>query len=93
MLGTAPINPFMSFTSLKESMGVDEQMADSHLDPNFQVVLKKMNKKDGVTKLKVGIILSTFSLILIILPGHIVVFTLCQHKSYGDFYILFNSTR
>lgn len=54
MLGTAPINPFMSFTSLKESMGVDEQMADSHLDPNFQVVLKKMNKKDGVTKLKVS---------------------------------------
>lgn len=53
MLGTAPINPFMSFTSLKESMGVDEQMSDSHLDPNFQVVLKKMNKKDGVTKLKV----------------------------------------
>ncbi|XP_034232705.1 E3 ubiquitin-protein ligase listerin [Thrips palmi] len=52
MLGTAPINPFMSFTTLKESMGVDEQMADSHLDPNFQVVLKKMNKKDGVTKLK-----------------------------------------
>ena len=57
MLGTAPINPFMSFTSLKESMGVDEQMADSHLDPNFQVVLKKMNKKDGVTKLKVSTIL------------------------------------
>ncbi|XP_026292154.1 E3 ubiquitin-protein ligase listerin [Frankliniella occidentalis] len=52
MLGSAPINPFMSFSSLKESMGVDEQMADSHLDPNFQVVLKKMNKKDGVTKLK-----------------------------------------
>lgn len=52
MLGSAPINPFMSFTTLKESMGVDEQMSDSHLDPNFQVVLKKMNKKDGITKLK-----------------------------------------
>ncbi|KAK3915910.1 E3 ubiquitin-protein ligase listerin [Frankliniella fusca] len=47
MLGSAPINPFMSFSSLKESMGLDEQMEDSHLDPNFQVVLKKMNKKDG----------------------------------------------
>lgn len=65
LLGTS-INPFVGFSAVKESSSTSNapgfafnvssfEDGDSNLDVKFQLVLKKMNKKDGTTKLKVGV--------------------------------------
>lgn len=63
LLGTS-INPFVGFSAVKDAGCVpvlpgfsftstsNEEM-DMNIDTNFQLVLKKMNKKDATTKLKV----------------------------------------
>lgn len=60
MLG-ASIPQFVGFSTLKESSLLlpalnlaTSDASDSQLDTNFQLVLKKMNKKDSTTKLKVN---------------------------------------
>ncbi|GLV42170.1 Listerin E3 ubiquitin protein ligase 1 [Carabus blaptoides fortunei] len=62
LLGTS-INPFVGFSSVKDAGSVpvlpgfsfsstsNEEM-ETNIDANFQLVLKKMNKKDSTTKLK-----------------------------------------
>ncbi|KAK4881955.1 hypothetical protein RN001_005274 [Aquatica leii] len=51
------IPPFVGFASIKESgvipgFSLTTDDIDSSMDSNFQLVLKKMNKKDSTTKLK-----------------------------------------
>jgi len=45
-----PVNPFLAFSVQKE---VTNDAYQEDIDPNIQVVLKKMSKKDSTTKLKV----------------------------------------
>lgn len=59
MLGTS-MPQFVGFSTVKETGFVlpgfslpGAETSDSALDANFQLVLKKMNKKDSTTKLKV----------------------------------------
>lgn len=63
----------MGFSAIKEGgyipalpAGFSDEIS-SNVNPNFHLVLKKMNKKDGTTKLKVKFCY---------------IFTLCLYKNY-----------
>lgn len=69
MLGTS-MPQFVGFSTVKEAGFVlpgfslpGTETTDNSLDANFQLVLKKMNKKDATTKLKVGYYGYCFALI------------------------------